>query len=175
MEKHTPDAILSFTYTDAKGNTSKRRIINYTLYRIEGNPHAYIKGVDIDKSSFKQFRLDRATFDEQDTLKELSKSIQNYPRTSRNPAQRDKEGTAMEVLFTGFLKKSTRPFLEEAAKNTGLDVKKTVTKNLGIIVDGGNMKSKSKIQKALDNGAIYMNQEDFMNFIETGEVPKNAS
>ena len=82
--------------------------------------------------------------------------------------QKKKQKKGPEVCFTG-LSASEKIALEEISKANGLHVATSVTKNLMILV-AGESAGPSKLKKAVDQGVSVMSKEDFLTFLETGEI-----
>ena len=82
--------------------------------------------------------------------------------------QKKKQKKGPEVCFTG-LSASEKIALEEISKANGLHVATSVTKNLMILV-AGESAGPSKLKKAVDQGVSIMSKEDFLTFLETGEI-----
>lgn len=75
-----------------------------------------------------------------------------------------------EICFTGF-RPAHREDLEEIAIHMGLQVRKSVTQNLNILVAGDNP-GPTKLETAQRRGnVIIMNESEYLRFTETGEVP----
>ncbi|HFP0734421.1 TPA: BRCT domain-containing protein, partial [Escherichia coli] len=75
----------------------------------------------------------------------------------------------MSICFTGF-DQSDKSRLSALAKENGIDVKSDVGKSLFFLCVGKN-KGWRKVQKASDYGVIILTEEQFINFIDTGEIP----
>ena len=76
----------------------------------------------------------------------------------------------LEVCFTGFdIKK--RQELVDVADNNNLKVVSSVTKKLDFLCVGENAGPK-KIEKARVQGVPFLNEEQFIKFIKTGEIPR---
>ena len=73
-----------------------------------------------------------------------------------------------EVCFTG-LSASEKIKLEEVAIGSGLHVTTSVTKNLMLLIAGENA-GPAKLKKAQDQGVTIISKEDFLEFLETGEI-----
>ena len=82
--------------------------------------------------------------------------------------QKKKPPKGPEVCFTG-LSASEKSVLEETAAKNGLHVVTSVTKNLMILVAGDNA-GPAKIKKAHDQGVAVVSKEEFLDFLETGEI-----
>jgi len=74
-----------------------------------------------------------------------------------------------QICFTGF-SPSEKSELSRNAKETDLEVVKSVTKNLSYLCIGNNA-GPSKLKKAKEQDVTIMNREKFENLIETGEIP----
>ncbi|HGM7028080.1 TPA: hypothetical protein ACKP7A_000894 [Serratia liquefaciens] len=75
-----------------------------------------------------------------------------------------------DICFTGFIK-SRRAELESLAKNNNILVRKTVSNNLKLLCYGYNA-GPSKLSLARKNGAIILDENEFICFIESGEIPE---
>ncbi|POR10146.1 NAD-dependent DNA ligase LigA [Diaphorobacter sp. LR2014-1] len=83
--------------------------------------------------------------------------------------QKKRPSKGPEICFTG-LSASERATLEETASNNGLHVASSVTKNLMLLVAGENA-GPAKLKKASDQGVAVISKEEFLHFLETGEIP----
>ena len=75
----------------------------------------------------------------------------------------------LQVCFTGF-GTSKKDELIKLANDKRFRVVTGVTKKLDYLVGGDNAGSK-KIEKAESQGAQFLNEQQFVNLVETGEVP----
>lgn len=73
-----------------------------------------------------------------------------------------------EILFTGF-SASVRESLEDTARDEGMKVRKTVTKNLTFLCAGPNA-GPTKVAEAKSRGALVLDEDQFWTLIETGEI-----
>lgn len=78
-----------------------------------------------------------------------------------------------EVCVTGF-QASERARIEAGARKNNMDVKKSVTKNLTILVCGPNA-GPQKIKDAEARGVIIVTGEQFEEFLQTGEIPASEA
>jgi BRCT domain type II-containing protein len=78
----------------------------------------------------------------------------------------------MDICFTGFTK-SDKEEVVELAKNNGMEIRNSVTKHLDILCYGYNAGPK-KLEKALAQGVMILNQNQLEALIETGEVPEDV-
>lgn len=153
-----------FVYQNTKGVTTKRELISLT------EDDDYISGLQ---------RLDGGmrTFSKSRILEVLHTDSDwdncPYPEPEARFDNR-KQSTAQaeikpEIAFTGF-SASKRAELESLATESGMMVRKNVTKNLGYLCIGPNA-GPLKIQKASDAGVVIMDEDEFIWFIDTGEMP----
>ncbi|APF80451.1 TPA: hypothetical protein I7F36_000858 [Vibrio cholerae] len=82
------------------------------------------------------------------------------------------EQDSLQVCFTGF-NKLDKAALKELAANNNMIVRKEVTVYLDILCYGINAGPK-KLEKAMEQGVMILNREQFEKMIETGEVPECA-
>ena len=73
-----------------------------------------------------------------------------------------------DIHFTGF-KKADKERLIQLAGEKELTVRQSVTQNLQLLCVGYNA-SVNKIERAQRIGISMMNESDFLNFLETGEI-----
>lgn len=156
--KSTPD-VLRFVYEDADGRTSTRTVKNWEEDAV------YIEGFCLDKLAVRTFRKDRVVTYLNDTDLLLS---------NPEPAFKELEATSepiavRQILFTGF-SKLDRADLEQIARDNGFQVCQTVTVSLDYICVGRNA-GPSKLAEARKRGAIELDEHQFRQLIETGEVP----
>lgn len=77
--------------------------------------------------------------------------------------------TRLQVCFTGF-GTSKKEQLANLAHDNRFKVVSSVTKKLDYLVGGENSGPK-KIEKAESQGVQFLNEQQFINLVETGEVP----
>lgn len=135
----------------------------------------HFAGMDIERNKYLTFRKDRVA-EYKDNAEAL---LATYPvepfKTSGggnktfgvNTNNPDK---LLEVCFTGF-KKADKERLTALAKEKKLYVANDVTINLGILICGYNAGPK-KIERAVNSAmqVEIMDEEEFLHFLETGEV-----
>ncbi|MDY4383886.1 BRCT domain-containing protein [Pectobacterium brasiliense] len=122
--------------------------------------------LDGDEHQIKTFRVDRVIkfFDSiQDAQNYIDKGLDSGEFYIKKP----KEET-FDICFTGF-KKERRVELEEIASSKDMVVRKSVTKHLKLLCYGYNA-GPTKIRDARNMGIIIFNEEQFMHFVETGEI-----
>jgi NAD-dependent DNA ligase len=75
----------------------------------------------------------------------------------------------LQVCFTGF-GASKKAELVKLALDNQLHVVSSVTKNLDFLC-GGESSGPKKLEKAINQGVQILSENDFLNLLETGEVP----
>ena len=126
----------------------------------------YIVGSAQD-NRYRTFRKDRV-------LEYLSGADQvKAPLASPPPKPKPKKSTydddRPQILFTGFLK-NRRSELERKSESEGLHVVKTPTIHLAYLCIGANA-GPSKVLKARKAGAYILSETQFLQLLETGEIP----
>ncbi|PJG82141.1 BRCT domain-containing protein [Caviibacterium pharyngocola] len=174
IERQTSNPIIFFTYENAQGDVSDREV------RINFVDTAYIQGFCYSARDTRTFRLDRIIGKiEQDgeyySVKKWleTQGIKKHSKKSTNSKSKpkSKNSAGLEIHFTGFTKK-LKGELEALADNANFIVRRTVTKNLNFLVTGDNA-GPSKIDKAINAGAILLNEDEFREMLDTGEIPYN--
>lgn len=124
----------------------------------------YIQGIDTDSGSFKTFRKDRVL-----SYLNNGESLLDKPFSSPPPKVSKAANHGPEILFTGF-KAADRAELENAAGAAGMKVCKTVTNGLSYLCAGYNA-GPTKVCAAREKHVFIISQSQFINLIETGELP----
>lgn len=167
-----------FIYCDARGVISYRDIANVS------KTEEYIQGYCTQDNGFRTFRKDRILehVDEEKNVDErLKYHIANHPppRESSSPGEGSARrsytrylntSNAPEICFTGF-KQEDKVRLAEQAKTAGMFVCASVTKQLVYLCCGYNAGPK-KIEKSRHQGTIILNDLQFVELLETGEIPE---
>ncbi|MBY5940267.1 hypothetical protein KUW00_05115 [Halomonas sp. DP5N14-9] len=86
-----------------------------------------------------------------------------------SPVSRDRSVGSFEIAFTGF-GEVERKSLENMAKDSGMVVRKSITKNLEFLCTGPRPSS-TKVADASAKGCTILSQEQFFSLMETGELP----
>lgn len=73
-----------------------------------------------------------------------------------------------QICFTGF-RPNEREKLWEIANDAGMKVVKSVTKKLTFLCIGENP-GPSKLKKSKDQDVVIMNEQQFLNMLQTGEM-----
>jgi len=75
----------------------------------------------------------------------------------------------LQVCFTGFSVSKKKELVELAGKNN-FKIVASVTKNLDFLCGGENAGFR-KIEKAESQGVQFLTEEQFINLVDTGEIP----
>lgn len=152
---------ISFTYRDAQGDVSQRRVVVHVL------DEEYFNGFCLDRMANRTFRLDRVvgniTSEETgeisscwewaagiDTEQELAKLVSDVTTAQSN----------MSILFTGF-KRADRDRLETLAIAHGWQVKTAVSKQLFVLCTGP-IDAPSKVAKAEELGVLVLTESAWL-------------
>ncbi|MFJ3681928.1 BRCT domain-containing protein [Pseudomonas sp. NPDC090208] len=169
-------SVISFTYKDAKGEISHRELIQWKETSL------YLQGRSAVDTFPKTYRKDRivAFITGEDLL--LNDAAPPAPKapTRPNPAEVAAAAAAggqpttpvdgiHQILFTGFAA-AQRAELEHQDEESGMKVMKTAGKSLTFLCYGENA-GPSKVVKAQEAGAFIIDDEQFLQFIQTGELP----
>lgn len=159
---------ISFTYEDAQGNITTREI------RVDEVDDTYIEGYCYTAKDTRTFRLDRIIGlieqDDEFYLPDDWLEKQGIVKKQTSSYSTKYKPKNLEICFTGF-SRHTREELEELAEMADFTVRKSITKNLNFLVTGDNA-GPSKISKAIDVGATLLDEDEFREMIETGEIPE---
>ncbi|TCP13788.1 BRCA1 C Terminus (BRCT) protein [Crenobacter luteus] len=151
---------IHFSYQNADGDFSSRQVL------VQGVKGKYIEGVCLLRNAVRTFRLDRVVG--QITSEETGEICwpEEWARQFRDDvpgatfAQDDSSFDAeLEVLITG-VSAAERARLEGLARDAGMVVRKSVTKNLDYLV-AGNRAGPAKLAQALENGAEIIDPAEF--------------
>lgn len=156
--------LISIKYLDNHGILTERQVKNF-ITRDE-----YLDGFCLLRKEHRTFRLDRIeSFELEDRNISSTQSHQIVPNDFKN----NKIKKDLRILFTGFAKQR-KAELETIAKINGFRVMKTPTpKKLDFIVMGKNA-GPTKIENAKNVGATFLNEEQFLMLLKTGELPSAA-
>ncbi len=149
---------LSFIY-QAPGRDEKQ----YDLFNWKEVGH-YVQGIDTESRSFKTFLKCRVLSYLND-----GESLLDQPFTDSPPKLDKVAKRGPEILFTGF-KAADRAELESKAIEVGMKVCQSVTKGLTYLCAGYNA-GPAKVCAAREQHVYIISQSQFMNLIETGELP----
>lgn len=158
-----------FHYINAKGEVSQQSVTR-VVERDE-----FFQGYSINRKAFRTFRKDRVLkmFMSEDELLNATLDKESIvPKTQPRPSRKLERGNSLEICFTGF-KQADKTYLTELAKNNNLSVKGGVSANLYFLCVGDNMGWR-KIEEARARNAFIISKEQFITFIETGEIPYEA-
>ncbi|CNB97090.1 Uncharacterised protein [Yersinia frederiksenii] len=157
--------VVTFVYVNTK-NIVRVQSIN----DISEN-ETYLQGVSLlegEEDKLKTFRKDRIykfVNSIEEGLAAIDKGI-----TDGDFYFKDQKKEVFDVCFTGF-KKDRKEELESVASNNNMLVRKTVSKGLKLLCYGYNA-GPAKLSLARKAGAIILDENEFINFIESGEIPE---
>ena len=154
-------------YFNAKGVLNKFHIVNIST------TDEHIQGISLPERLFKTFRKDRvlAQYSNNNELENADiSSFDTHGLSVNNPKPRVTD--KLEICFTGF-SKADKTNLEMIAVNHKFIVKKDVTKSLAFLCCGYNA-GPTKKEKARNNGALAITEDQFNSLINTGEIPEQG-
>lgn len=152
--------VLRFVYRSERGETTEREL---SLWKESG---FYIHEIR-DGKIFRTFRKDRIIEYVAGGEAHLAEPFAAPP--PKLSARDDK----LQILFTGF-PKVQRAVLEAKAAAHGLHVCKSVTNGLMFLCGGPNA-GPAKLEKARSQHVYIIKQHQFLQFVETGELPDEDS
>lgn len=153
---------LYFIYVNARNEVKPHMIANVS------ENEDYFQGYSLlpdDEGELKTFRKDRVVKYTK-SLDEAVEYIEDGLETGNFYVKQPKIET-FDVHFTGF-KKDNKSILEELASEAGMVVRKSVTMHLKLLCYGYNA-SQMKMDKAREMGIIILNEQQFRDFLETGD------
>lgn len=155
---------ITFIYQDARGNITAREITDISETEV------YLQGYCHLANDLRTFRKDRVL----ETLAsgdDVESKVKHYISISPPPKAPPKSHHLLDVCFTGF-KSEDKKRLKEMAESTGMVVRSSVTSSLNFLCCGYNAGPK-KVEKARAQNVIALNEEQFVQLLETGEVPES--
>jgi len=156
------DKISTFIYQDAR-----RNITIQSISRISEN-EVYLQGFSTIENGFRTYRKDRILeIIENEKISE--ERLEYYRSINPSPMPSPKSSHLLDICFTGF-KSEDKKRLKELAENAGFVIRSTVSKNLNFLCCGYNA-GPMKIEKAREQGAVAITEEQLIKLIETGEIP----
>jgi NAD-dependent DNA ligase len=158
------DSSSQFIYQDSKGNITAREITNIS------ETGTYLQGYCNLANNLRTFRKDRI-LELLGNGEDVASKVKYYISISPPPKEPLKSQHLLDVCFTG-LKSENKQRLKEMAESKGMVVRSSVTNNLSFLCCGYNAGPK-KIEKARAQNVIALNEEQFIQLLETGEVPES--
>lgn len=159
MAKNYNNEPLAFMYCNIRGEIKAHRLLHW----IEVG--RYIKSFREDGTPV-TFRIDRIQEYLDGGDARLLNPIQEAPPRIEPRKPRDMRP---QVVFTGF-PQAVRAELEAASDAAGLNVVKSVTKNLTFLCGGYNA-GPLKLEKAREQGVYILDEQQLRWLLETGELP----
>lgn len=157
---------VSFLYEDAAGNISFRTINTQNVTR------SYVDGYCHDRRAVRTFKTERIIGSITMSNTEISVDhwlSLNGVGVAKKTSTSKIDNTLLEVCFTGF-KQDDKKRLEALAVKNNLKVRVSVTKKLAFLVCGKTAGPSKKSQAEL-NGAVCLSEAEFLEMIESGEIP----
>jgi NAD-dependent DNA ligase len=154
----------AFIYQDARGNVTAREITDIS------ETEAYLQGYCHLANDLRTFRKDRV-LEVLASGDDIESKVKHYISISPPPKAPPKSHHLLDVCFTGF-KSEDKKRLKAMAESTGMVVRSSVTRSLNFLCCGYNAGPK-KIEKARAQNVIALNEEQFVQLLETGEVPES--
>ncbi|WCG84517.1 BRCT domain-containing protein [Pectobacterium sp. A5351] len=155
-----------FIYVNAKNEKSPNHIVN--LVHKDG----FLQGYSINKRGYRTYSTDRIVkfFNSEDELFSFDESFDKNEYKENPVSSKVKtKKHGLEICFTGF-DKSDKDELTKLAKENDFIVRAGVTAKLYFLCCGANAGWK-KIKEANEKGCFILTKQQFLNFIETGEIP----
>lgn len=153
---------INFKYQDNSGDTTKRSVI------LRDVDDEYFTGICLDRKQSRTFRKDRVLEYCGDSKQRLQRFVSSPKKSTKKKVERTSK---LSINFVGFPHEE-QVLLEALAKPYKLKVLKTQTKSLFAIVSNEELPEK-QIEKATENGTLIMNKQQFLHFLETGEINGN--
>lgn len=166
------------TYICQRQRLSIQRLFNSKVIVNKHEEPTHIQGWCAVNSSPRTLRVDRV-LEIHDSLKEAKEfyakakselKAKGVEFETPQPTRLSSPDT-MDVCFTGFAK-GDKSNLTALANEKNMLVRQSVTKHLDILCYGYNAGPK-KLEKALEQGVMILNQHQFENLLATGEVPED--
>lgn len=151
----------TFIYRDAKGNVTARTITEVS------EREQYLQGYCQQSGGLKTFRKDRVLEYFSDIVSAKSR-LQHHIATNP-PPKPSRPRCSVDICFTGF-KSADKERLVGIASAAGFTVRSSVTNDLSFLCGGPNA-GPVKVQKAREEGSIYLDESQFLLLVETGEIP----
>ena len=158
--------VIEFTYTNAQGETSEREV------RVDSVDETYIEGFCYTAGDTRTFRLDRVEgmIWQNNECFFVDEWLEKRGIRKKQSISSKSNSSQLEICFTGF-SKADREYLETLAEIHDFKVRKTVTIHLNYLVTGSNA-GPTKIADANRVGALILDEEEFHEMLDTGEVPQ---
>lgn len=159
---------IEFLYENANGD------IKWRTVRVISVDNRYLQAHCHDSHEERTFRLDRIIGDI--TIKgekvPLMKWLAAYGIYSISGSHSNNSHSKImpEICFTGF-KSADKTRLELLALENGFTIRTSIAKNLDFLVYGSNA-GPSKMNQAFERGIPCLTEDEFLEMLETGEVPE---
>jgi NAD-dependent DNA ligase len=151
-----------FIYQNAKGNVTGRVISDIS------ETETYLQGFCHQAKGLRTFRKDRI-LEMLNSSEEIQSKLAHYISLNPDSSMPEKAHYLLDVCFTGF-KSADKNRLIALAESKDLVIRGSVTRSLNFLCCGYNAGPK-KIEKARSQGVIALYEQQFVQLLETGEVP----
>lgn len=151
-----------FVYQNADKVLSAQRVINFTD---KGN---YLTGFSLTDKGPRTFRYDRVI----ELVGSETELMERFGYWQINEVINPHKSQKIEIHFTGF-KAADKARLEETAEEAGMQVNSSMSDYVEVLCCGYNAGPK-KLEKARANHIIIISEPEFMQLLETGEIPSLA-
>lgn len=153
----------TFIYRDAKGNITVRTV------RDISETEDYLQGICLRSGDLRTFRKDRIIEEFPDKFSAETR-LPHHISTNPPPKPPPRSHHLIDICFTGF-KNNDKEKLTNLAQGAGMIVRDFVTKSLNFLFGGYNA-GPAKIEKARKQGVVFLNESQFIQLLETGEMPE---
>ncbi len=153
----------AFIYQDARGNITAREISDISETEL------YLQGYCHLANDLRTFRKDRI-LELLSSGDDIELKLKHHISTNPLPKAHPRSHHLLDVCFTGF-KSEDKNRLKKMAESSGMVVRSSVTRSLNFLCYGYNAGPK-KIEKARAQNVIALSEEQFIQLLETGEVPE---
>lgn len=147
---------IDFVYKNRKGEVSNKTI------DLVSSDHVYFQGICNSSNRLKTY-LKESVISNLDLIPEAYGEVKHVNNRRRSNLEFD-------VCFTGFSKLKKDELIEKAESNK-IVVRKSVVVNLSLLCVGEKAGPK-KMDDATKQGSIVLDEFEFLNMIETGELPE---
>lgn len=154
-----------FHYVNASGVVSAHCVVQVV------EKDNFLQGYSVTKRGYRTFLKDRI-MEMFHTEADLNGATLPTSDVTLAPCKNVNTKSSLDICFTGF-KQADKQRLTTIAKENNLTVRGGVTANLYFLCVGDN-KGWRKIQDARKANALIVSEQQFLEFINTGEIPYKA-
>lgn len=157
---------MHFVYINAKGQIGAQSIFKVS------HSEEHLQGICNFTYQLRTFRKDRVIklLESADSAIESLERIEQIDYAHLTASKPKSKPATFDICFTGF-KKADKDRLTECAATNGMTVRSSVTQNLQLLCCGYNA-GPTKVTSARMKGIVILNEEQFSDFLKTGEIPE---